>query len=458
LYWATACTGVVCHTINIRLFPEQIAYIVEHARDRVVFVDPDLVDVLGAFRDQLAGIERIVVMGGDAGGLDALAYEELIDGVERWGTWPLLDERSPMMYCYTSGTTGNPKGVAYTQRSTYLHTISHLALNPISAGDNVMPVVPMFHAAAWGFPFEATTQGSKITYPGPDLSPRALAGLIEQERVTFTAGVPTVFLGLKHHLEDHPGVDVSSLRQILCGGSAVPRSLIEWFHDERNIDVVQAWGMTETNPVASVAVLNPRQRASGRNEQLDLLETAGVRAPGLEMRIVDDEGLDLPHDGEAAGELLIRGPWIAAEYLRDPRSAETVVDGWLRTGDVCKITPEGFVRIADRAKDVIKSGGEWISSIDVENAIMAHPAIAEATVVGLTHPHWQERPVAFVVLKPGAAVTEDELKRFLEPMMAKWWLPDRMIVIDEIPKTGTGKFAKKVVRAEYSTLLGSNAD
>jgi fatty-acyl-CoA synthase len=285
-----------------------------------------------------------------------------------------------------------------------------------------------------------------------------LAGLIEQERVTFTAGVPTVFLGLKHHLEDHPGVDVSSLRQILCGGSAVPRSLIEWFHDERNIDVVQAWGMTETNPVASVAVLNPRQRASGRNEQLDLLETAGVRAPGLEMRIVDDEGLDLPHDGEAACELLIRGPWIAAEYLRDPRSAETVVDGWLRTGDVCKITPEGFVRIADRAKDVIKSGGEWISSIDVENAIMAHPAIAEATVVGLTHPHWQERPVAFVVLKPGAAVTEDELKRFLEPMMAKWWLPDRMIVIDEIPKTGTGKFDKKVVRAEYSTLLGSNAD
>jgi fatty-acyl-CoA synthase len=234
--------------------------------------------------------------------------------------------------------------------------------------------------------------------------------------------------------------------------------LIEWFHDERNIDVVQAWGMTETNPVASVAVLNPRQRASGRNEQLDLLETAGVRAPGLEMRIVDDEGLDLPHDGEAAGELLIRGPWIAAEYLRDPRSAETVVDGWLRTGDVCKITPEGFVRIADRAKDVIKSGGEWISSIDVENAIMAHPAIAEATVVGLTHPHWQERPVAFVVLKPCAAVTEDELKRFLEPMMAKWWLPDRMIVIDEIPKTGTGKFDKKVVRAEYSTLLGSNAD
>jgi fatty-acyl-CoA synthase len=358
-----------------------------------------------------------------------------------------------MMFCYTSGTTGNPKGVAYTQRSTYLHTISNLANFPMSAADNLLPVVPMFHAAAWGYPFQAVPMGAGLTYPGPDLSPEGVLRLIEGEKVTFSAGVPTVWLGVQHHLMAHPEVDTSSLRAFLCGGSAVPRALIEWFWTERGIRVVQGWGMTETNPVAAVAQLAPWVEEGPFDRQLDLLETAGRIVPGLQYRIVDEVGEPLPHDGEAFGELLIRGPWIAAEYYEDGRSPQSFVDGWLRTGDVCKVTPDGYIRITDRAKDVIKSGGEWISSLDLENTLMAHPEVAEATVVGLEHPKWQERPAAFVVRRPGSEVGEEELMAFLEPRVARWWLPDVIVFIDEIPKTGTGKFDKKVVRERYGDLL-----
>ncbi|MFQ5522640.1 MAG: long-chain fatty acid--CoA ligase [Acidimicrobiia bacterium] len=455
LYWATANTGRICHTLNIRLFPDQLVYIINHAQDRAIFVDPDLVPLIAPLADRLETVETWVVMGDQAS--DALpgsiAYEDLIADAPEYGSWPILDEASPMMLCYSSGTTGNPKGVAYTQRSTYLHTISNLANFPIEPTDNVLPVVPMFHAAAWGYPFMAVTRGAKLTYPGPDLSPEGLVNLFASEQVTFSAGVPTVWLGIKQYLEANSDADMSSIRAFLCGGSAVPRAMIEWYWKSQGIRVVQGWGMTETNPVASVAVLKPHMEDWDLDDQLDRMETAGIPVPGLQVKIVDEAGNELPHDGEAFGELLIRGPWIAGEYYKDERTSESFVDGWLRTGDVCKITPEGYIRITDRAKDVIKSGGEWISSLDLENELMAHPGVAEATVVGLKHVKWQERPAAFVVRAPGSEVTEQELDEYLADKVAKWWVPDKIVFVDEIPKTGTGKFDKKVVRDQYSDLL-----
>lgn len=456
IYWATANTGRICHTINIRLFTEQIVYIVNHAQDEAIFVGPDLVPLLEPLAEQFETVRAYVILDdqvGDTSLPGAISYEDLIQGVSPQPEWPLLDERSPMMYCYTSGTTGNSKGVAYTQRSTYLHTISNLANVSVLPSDNVLPVVPMFHAAAWGYPFMATTVGAQLTYPGPDLSPEGLVGLIETERVTYSAGVPTVWLGIQQFLAAHPEADVSSIRAFLCGGSAVPRALIEWFWNHRQIKVTQGWGMTETNPVGSVALLKPDMENWDFDRQLDFLETAGLPVPGLEIKIVDQEGNSLPHDGEAFGELLVCGPWVAAEYIRDSRTPESFVGGWFRTGDVCRITPEGYIRITDRAKDVIKSGGEWISSLDLENALMGHPAVAEATVVGLSHPQWGERPVALVVLQSNEEATAEELLAFLVDRVAKWWLPDRILFVKQIPKTGTGKFDKKLVREQYAGLL-----
>ncbi|GMQ98882.1 MAG: 3-(methylthio)propionyl-CoA ligase [Acidimicrobiia bacterium] len=456
LYWATANTGRICHTLNIRLFADQLEYVVNHGEDKVIFVDPDLAPLLAPMIPKFTTVEQVIIMGSTAegSGIDgAIAYEDLIADVEPLTEWPKLDERSPMMYCYTSGTTGNPKGVAYTQRSTYLHTISNLVANPIGTEDNVLPVVPMFHASAWGYPFMAVTVGAKLTYPGPDLSGAGLVTLFVDEKVTFSAGVPTVWLGIQQYLEANPDIDISHITHLFCGGSAVPRSMIDWFEKNARVRVVQGWGMTETNPVAAAATIKPWMKDWSWEDQLDVLETAGRPIPGLQVKIVDENFETLPHDGEAFGELLIRGPWIAAEYYNDPRSSDSFVDGWLRTGDVCKITPDGYVKITDRAKDVIKSGGEWISSLDVENEIMGHPGVAEATVVGLKHAKWQERPVAFVVRKEGSDVTDDSIKAFLEDRIASWWMPDEIIFIDAIPKTGTGKFDKKVVRAEYENLL-----
>jgi acyl-CoA synthetase (AMP-forming)/AMP-acid ligase II len=456
LYWATANTGRICHTLNIRLFPDQLEYIINHAGDKVVFIDPGLAPLLAPLTDRLPTVHTYVVMADRVPDVDlpnVTAYEDLIADVTPTARWPELEETSPMMYCYTSGTTGNPKGVAYTQRSTYLHTIHNMANLPIKPTDNVLPVVPMFHAAAWGLTFEATVAGAKLTLPGPDLSAAGLVKLFQQERVTFSAGVPTVWNGIQHYLADHPEEEISTIERFVCGGSAVPRSMIRWFKENRDIIVLQGWGMTETNPIAAVAQLTPEMEDWDFELQLDFLETAGLPVYGLQVKIVDDDGNELPQDGKAFGELLIRGPWIAAEYYNDPRSPESFVDGWLRTGDVCKITPEGYIRITDRAKDVIKSGGEWISSIDLENALMAHPRVVEAAVVGVNHEKWQERPIAIVVPTPDAPPTEVELLDFLDDKVAKWWLPDRIIFVEEIPKTGTGKFDKKVVRAMHADLL-----
>ena len=456
IYWATANTGTVCHTLNIRLFADQLVYVINHARDKVLFVDPDLAPLLAPLVDKLETVERYVVMSSSAEDSplpDAIAYDDLLAGVDPYGAWPMLDERSPMMLCYTSGTTGHPKGVAYTQRSTYIHTISGLANYAIYPSDNLLPVVPMFHAAAWGYPFSATTVGAKLTYPGPDLSPQGLIGLFNDEAVTFSGGVPTVWLGIQQYLTANPDIDMSTIRAFLCGGSAVPRSMIEWFHNEQGVTVIQGWGMTETNPVASTALLKPHMDDWDFERKLDVMETAGRVIAGLQVKIVDEEGNELPQDGEAFGELLIRGPWVAGEYYKDSRTPESFVDGWMRTGDVCKITPDGYIRITDRSKDVIKSGGEWISSLDLENTLMGHPDVAEATVVGVKHAKWGERPIAFVVAAPDSEPVAEDLIEFLRGKVADWWLPDRVIFIDEIPKTGTGKFDKKVVRDQYADVL-----
>ena len=456
IYWATANTGTVCHTLNIRLFADQLVYVINHARDKVLFVDPDLAPLLAPLVDKLETVERYVVMSSSAEDSpfpDAIAYDDLIAGVDPHGAWPMLDERSPMMLCYTSGTTGHPKGVAYTQRSTYIHTISGLANYAIHPSDNLLPVVPMFHAAAWGYPFAATTVGAKLTYPGPDLSPQGLVGLFNDEAVTFSGGVPTVWLGIQQYLTANPDIDMSTIRAFFCGGSAVPRSMIEWFHNEQGVTVVQGWGMTETNPVAATALLKPHMDDWDFERKLDVMETAGRVIAGLQVKIVDEEGNELPQDGEAFGELLIRGPWVAGEYYKDSRTPDSFVDGWMRTGDVCKITPDGYIRITDRSKDVIKSGGEWISSLDLENTLMGHPDVAEATVVGVKHAKWGERPIAFVVAAPDSEPVAEDLIEFLRGKVADWWLPDRVIFIDEIPKTGTGKFDKKVVRDQYADVL-----
>ncbi|HZQ89424.1 MAG TPA: long-chain fatty acid--CoA ligase [Gaiellaceae bacterium] len=446
-YFGIPCGGFVLHTLNLRLHPNDLAYIADHAGDRAVIVDRSLVPVLDQFKDRTR-IEHVFVVED--------SYEELLETAspDEWRD-PELDENEAAAMCYTSGTTGLPKGVAYSHRSTILHTLGVTANNPlgigISVNDAILPVVPMFHANAWGYPYVATMTGSKLVYPGPHLDPESLLDLMSQERVAWAAGVPTIWMGILQLLDAHTERwDLSSMKAMLVGGSAVPRAMIAAYEQRHGIKIVQGWGMTETSPVASTATL-PHDLADVDEEmRFDIESWAGMPLPLVEIRIrVGDE--DQPWDGETMGELEVRGPWVASGYYDTPEQADRwTEDGWFRTGDIASIHPRGYIQIKDRSKDVIKSGGEWISSVELENAIMAHPAVAEAAVIAIPDEKWAERPLAAVVLKEGSSATADELREFLAPQFAKWWLPDRIEFISEIPKTSVGKFRKTALREQFA--------
>lgn len=446
LYLAVPGVGAVLHTVNIRLFPEQIAYVIDHAGDRVVFVDDSLVPMLAPLVDRLPDVRHWVVMGDGPipdGLPGAVSYEALLEDAGPGGhDFPELDERQAAALCYTSGTTGNPKGVLYSHRSIALHSTAMCMADGLglSAADRLLTIVPMFHVNAWGLPYSAALTGATLLMPGPHLQGEPLARLIEIEGATLLAGVPTVLSALLAHVDSHGG-DLSSLRGGICGGAAVPRSLMEGF-ERHGVRILQAWGMTETSPLLTVA--RPAGGRDPEGEWADRL-TAGRLGPWVEARIVGDAGLQ-PHDGEATGEVEVRGPWVASAYLDDPEGADKFSDGWLRTGDIGTIDRRGFVRLTDRAKDLIKSGGEWISSVELENELAGHPQVREAAVIAMPDERWSERPLACVVLEPGADVGPAELRRHLEGSFARWQLPDAFAFVDEVPKTSVGKFDKKVLR------------
>jgi fatty-acyl-CoA synthase len=453
-YFAIPGTGRVLHTLNIRLFPEQVTYMVNHAEDEAIFVDRSLLGVLWPLVDTFKTVRHIVVMDDGTGEVPddprVLDYETLIAAAEP-AEWRVTDENQAAAMCYTSGTTGNPKGVVYSHRSTVLHSMAALMADTIavSESDVILPVVPMFHANAWGLAHAGVMAGSSFVFPGGDLSPASLIHLMETEHVTVAAGVPTIWIGVLAHLDGH---DLSSLRRILCGGSAVPRALSESYREKVGVPITQAWGMTESHPVATVARVPARLAGESSDAAADIRASQGIAIPGIEVRIVEPgTGDELPWDGEARGEIQMAGAWVARQYYNDPRSKDAFTDdGWLRTGDVATISPDGYVRLVDRTKDLIKSGGEWISSVGLENELMAHPSVAEAAVVAVPHERWTERPLACVVVKTGAVVTREELLDWLAGRVAKWTIPDDVVFVEEIPRTSTGKFSKKDLRDRFA--------
>jgi fatty-acyl-CoA synthase len=457
IYYAVPCMGAVLHTLNLRLSLNDLEYIINHAEDSVICVDEELLPLVEKLAPKIPCVKQFIVMSDTSEYQSTLApahdYETLVGAEIPAFEWPDIDENSPMGLCYTSGTTGSPKGVMYTHRSTYLHTITigNNEMFGLKRDDVMMSVVPMFHANAWGMPFIANMLGIKHVFPGPTTDGASLCQLIQDEKVTFTGGVPTVWLGVMHEIQQNPGkYDLSSLRTMICGGSAPPRSLIDWFETNIGVDFIQAWGMTETSPMGTICRLKPKMKTWPRERVLDTKQRAGIPAPGLEIRIVDDSGAEVPHDGESMGRLLIRGPWIASTYYKQEPTPDKFPDGWLDTGDVATIDAEGYMAIADRSKDLIKSGGEWISSVDLENAIMAVPGVTEAAVISVHHPKWQERPLACVVVKEGADVTKEQIYEHLLTQFAKWWMPDEIVFIDAVPRTSVGKFDKKTLREKFN--------
>jgi fatty-acyl-CoA synthase len=448
-YLAVPGMGAVLHTLNLRLFPEQLSFVINHAEDQVIIVDANLVPLLARVRDQLTTVKHIVVAGeGDGSALgETRSYEELLDAEAPGYPWPMLDERQAAAMCYTSGTTGNPKGVVYSHRSTYLHSMaitsgSSLGINEL---DRILSIVPMFHANAWGTPYGAFMTGADMVMPQQFLQAEPLAAMIARHRPTVSAGVPTIWSDLLRHAQSHP-VDLSSLRLITAGGAAVPRQLIERYQAELGVELVQGWGMTETSPLCALA-LPPRGAAP--EEEIEWRAKTGRIVPGVEVRVTAEDGSVLPNDGVTVGEFEVRGPWITGSYYRDP-TPERFHDGWLRTGDIGSLDGRGYMQISDRTKDVIKSGGEWISSVELENEVMAHPGVVEAAVIAVPDERWSERPLVAVVLEPGTELSAQELLEFLGPRVSRWWLPERWVFIEEVPKTSVGKFDKKGLRARFA--------
>jgi fatty-acyl-CoA synthase len=447
-YFGIPCGGFVLHTLNIRLHPNDIGYIALNAGDRALIVDASLMPLV----DQFVGrtkIEHVFVV--------ESSYEDLLASADpdEWSD-PHLEENEAAAMCYTSGTTGLPKGVVYSHRSTMLHTLGTAAANPLGLGlseqDAILPVVPMFHANAWGYPYIAAMQGAKQVFPGPHLDAESLLEDFVQERVTWTAGVPTIWLAILQLLDANPDKwDLSAMKGMLVGGSAAPRAMIAGFQERHGLRVCHGWGMTETSPVASMASLPGELARADHDTQFDYIAMQGLPLPLVELRARDANGNEIPHDGETMAELEVRGPWVAGAYYDTPGTSERwTEDGWFRTGDIVSFDPRGHIQIKDRSKDVIKSGGEWISSVDLENALMAHPAVVEAAVIAVPDEKWQERPLGVVVLKDDATATEEQLREFLAPNFAKWWLPDRIVFAQEIPKTAVGKFRKTALREQYA--------
>jgi len=456
IYFAAPCMGAVLHPLNLRLPGDQLIYIVNHAEDKVLLVDPSLLPAVEKLAPHLKSVKHYIVMGESVPDGTTLspvsAYEDLLREVGSEYPWPRLDENDAAAMCYSSGTTGHPKGVVYSHRGLTLHSFGLTMVDSfgINERDTMMPVVPMFHVLAWGTPFACTMVGAKLVFPGPHLQPRDLAELIQAEKVTLAAGVPTLWLGLLGLMEKER-YDLSSLRDMIVGGAAAPQSMLEAYEKKLGVRMTHAWGMTEMSPLGTVSRLKSYQTALPEAEQWAFRAKQGTPAVGVEIRAVDEAGKEVPWDGKTIGELQVRGPWIIRSYYNDDRNAESFMDGWFRTGDVVTIDAEGFVQIVDRTKDLVKSGGEWISSQEIENAIMGHPKVQEAAVIAVPHPKWQERPLACVVPKPDYkdSLTKDELYEFLRQRFEKMYLPDDIVFIEAVPKTSVGKFDKKVLRQTY---------
>ena len=469
LYYAISGSGAVCHTINPRLFPEQISYIIEHADDRVLFVDLSFVELLESLADKLARVHTFVVMT-DAANMPATSlpnvhcYETLIRDHADTFQWPQFDERTASALCYTSGTTGEPKGTLYNHRSTVLHALSLCSANsalPLSCRETVMPVVPMFHVHAWGIPYAAVMAGSRIVFPGAQLDGESLYELIVAEQVTQSAGVPTIWFAMLDYLQQReksqPGecrVALRSLNNLIVGGAAAPLSLIEQFEQLYAVNVCYAWGMTEMSPVGTTGMLKPKFDSLSVQERHAIKQKQGRAIYGVQMKIVDDDGQEQPRDGVAIGQLLVRGPWIARAYFNnEPGTRQSFTDdGWFRTGDVATLDSDGHMQIVDRSKDLIKSGGEWISSIDLENAAVGHPDIAEAAAIAVAHAKWGERPLLAIVTRRGATLDSTHVLQWLSEHVARWWLPETVVFVDELPHTATGKINKVALREQIAAM------
>ena len=465
IYWAAPLSGAILHTLNIRLSPLDLTYIINHAGDSVIFVDASLWPTLAAIRDKLTTVRKIVIMpdgvadAAQTAGREHEEYEALLSAAEPLRAWPELGETDAAGMCYTSGTTGHPKGVVYTHRAMFLHCLAEATtdLFGISENDRILHIVPMFHANSWCLPFTAVMVGADQIFAGANPQPPDICRMIQSEKITFTGAVPTVWIAIKELCEKE-GYDISSLRTIAIGGSAAPRSLQQAYAKNFGVQMSHAWGMTEMTPLGTVTRLKSYMGDWSEEKKYDVYSRVGYASVGVDVRIVDDLGAELAWDGQSMGELQVRGPWVVASYYDNPESADRFTgDGWFRTGDVATIDAEGYIQITDRTKDLIKSGGEWVSSVDVENMIMSHPKVLEAAVIAVPHPKWVERPLACVVPKPGSVLEPGEIIEFLRPQLARWALPDAVEIVEAVPKTTVGKFDKKVLRERYKNWAPRDA-